>query len=182
MSAESPSTGAITSGCTTVRARSAPPTAARRAWRARMTQGIPSARSGSGALTAGSRAAASRRHRCSSSTGMATCVQAWGGPGDPGFLEKKCRVAGWLHVAGARARHLRRPQRLRLRFRQRPGARLPRAVSLGGEFRQRLARAEVHARRHLRLSDRHAWREGAEQQRHAAAASTARRSRIWWPT
>ena len=53
---------------------------------------------------------------------------------------------------------------------------------VGGEFRQRLAHAEVHARRHVRLSDRHGRREGAEQQRHATAASTARRSRIWWPT
>ena len=138
-----------------------------------------SARSGSGARTARCLDAASPRRRCSSSTRMAPSMQAWGGPGDPGFLEKQVPRPGWLHLAGARARHLRRPQRLRLRVRQRPGPRLPRPVSLGGELRQRLARAEVHARRHVRLSDRHARDEGTEQQRHEAAASTARRSRIW---
>ena len=72
-------------------------------------------------------------------------LQAWGGPERSRLPRKEVPHPGRLHLAGARAWHLRRPQRLRLHFWQRPGARFPRAVSVGAELRQRFPHPEIHA-------------------------------------
>ena len=120
--------------------------------------------------------------RAASSTRTATLLQAWGGPGDPGFLEKRCRQQDgcfwparehgiyvdhndFVYVAG-----------------NGQAAELPRTVSLGAELRQRFPRPEVQDGRHVRLSDRQCRREGPEQQRHQRRRSTARRSRFCRPT
>ena len=105
-----------------------------------------------------------------------------GRPGRSRLPRKEVPRAGRLHLAGARARHLRRPPGLRLHLRQRPGGQLPRPVSLGAELRQRLAHPEVQGRRHVRLPDRHGRRERARTATTPTAASTARRSRSWSPT
>ena len=93
-------------------------------------------------------------------------LQAWGGPGDPGFLETKCRQQDgcfwparehgiyvdqndFVYVAGngqARNFHGQYP--------------------VGAELRKRFADPEIQDGRHLRLPDRHRRREGPEQQRH----------------
>ena len=97
-----------------------------------------------------------------------------------GLHRRELPRGGRLFLAGARARHLRRPQRLRVHLRQRRGRRVPSAagvgdLSVGAVVRRRLAHTEVHGGRDVRLPDRHRRNGRAEQrenrrraERHAA--------------
>ena len=103
-------------------------------------------------------------------------LRAWGGPADPG----KCKVEEGLRLAGQRARHLRRPQRLRLSRRQQRQRQSER-LGLGIEQRRRRHDPEVHQGRQVRDDDRRPRRQGAGQQqqgrrpqRHATVLSAGR--------
>ena len=114
-SAESPWTRTTTSGSITGRGRWTRARPARcREWR-RTSKACRSARS------------AIRDPTPNSSTGCCVpapsvlkfdregnLLAAWGGPSDPGFLDEQLPRGGRLFLAGARARHLRGPERLRV--------------------------------------------------------------------
>ena len=96
-------------------------------------------------------------------------AQAWGGPADPGFLEKKCRDAdGCNWPAREHGIFVDHNDFVYMSGNGEAAELVSQAwqVPVGAELRQRLAHPEVHGGRHVRLSDRHGRREGAEQQRH----------------
>ena len=109
-------------------------------------------------------------------------LQSWGGPGDPGFLRDEMPRAGRLRLACARAWHLRRSERLRLRRRQRPGSQFPWPVSLGAELRERFADPEIQNGRHIRLPDRHGRARRDRTATIRTAASTERPNLSGRPT
>ena len=99
--------------------------------------------------------------------------------GRPG-RSRQVQGGGRLRLAGQRARHLRRPQRLRLSRRQQRQPRSER-LGLGVEQRRRRHDPEVHQGRQVRDDDRRPRREGPgqqqqgrRQQRHAAVLSAGR--------
>ncbi len=99
--------------------------------------------------------------------------------GRPG-RSRQVQDGGRLRLAGQRARHLRRPQRLRLSRRQQRQRRSER-LGLGVDQRRRRHDPEVHQGRQVRDDDRRPGRQGAGQQqqgrrpqRHAAVLSAGR--------
>ncbi len=105
-----------------------------------------------------------------------------GRPGRSRLPRKEVPRAGRLHLAGARARHLRRPQRLRLRLRQRPGgatstASIPWAPNFGNDSHV----LKFRSRRHVRLPDRHGRREGPNSNDTNGGINGTPQP-FWWPT
>ena len=161
------STRTTTSGSTTGRGRSLPPTAGAQGAAGKDAQGPADqrasdirGRTGSSRVLRAGAVGARVRQGGQPDAGV-------GRPGDPGFLEKKCRAQdGCYWPAREHGIFVDHNDFVYISGNGQVAEGLHGEFPWAANFGTRLADPEVHARRHVRLSDRHAGHEEAEQQRH----------------